>query len=155
MVLPFRYRPIHDQNLHFLLPHGMNPVDLEGWSSFPSDHAVFFFTLAASLFFISRKVGIFAFIYAAIIHGFARVYTGLHYPTDIIVGAVIGIGIAVIGNTYFVRTKMIRSAVNWSYQKPQWFYPLFFLLTYQMADMFLCVRAIANGFKELIQKLIG
>src|SRR5262249_7764911 len=58
IVLPFRERPLHDPLLHFQLPFTMDPSSLEGWSSFPSDHAVVFSCLAVVLWFVSRPLGI-------------------------------------------------------------------------------------------------
>ena len=48
-VLPFRVRPLYEPELHFVPPFGASDIDLESWSSFPSDHAVLFFTLATGL----------------------------------------------------------------------------------------------------------
>src|SRR5262249_27581032 len=41
--LPFRERPIRNPALHFHVPMGTFEMTLQGWSSFPSDHAVLFF----------------------------------------------------------------------------------------------------------------
>ena len=46
-VLPFRERPLHIAELHFVLPYGVGKGTLIGWNSFPSDHAVLYFSLAA------------------------------------------------------------------------------------------------------------
>ena len=51
LLLPFRFRPIHEEGLNFTSPYGMNITTLEGWSSFPSDHAVLFYALAAGMFY--------------------------------------------------------------------------------------------------------
>jgi len=155
VTLPFRLRPLHEEVLHFLLPFGMAPQRLEGWSSFPSDHAVLFFTLATGLAFILRKVGIFALFYSILFICFPRLYLGLHYPTDIIAGAAIGITIALIVNIYFVEKKTIQSIVNISSSKPNLFYPLFFLFTYQIADMFGSSRHLVDGIFKLIQIIIA
>jgi len=56
-VLPFRERPLRNPLLHFQLPYGVTETTLLGWSSFPSDHAVLFFTLATGIFFVSRPLG--------------------------------------------------------------------------------------------------
>lgn len=62
--------------------------------SFPSDHAAFLFAVSLS-FWLSgyKKLSIFSFILAIII-SFARIAAGIHYPLDIIVGAVLGIIVA-------------------------------------------------------------
>ena len=90
LTLPFRLRPLHEAGLNFLLPYGTSSAILDGWSSFPSDHAVLFFALSTGLLFVSRKAGIFALAYTALFIAFPRIYLGLHYPTDIIAGAEIG-----------------------------------------------------------------
>jgi len=155
LTLPFRLRPLQEEGLHFLLPFGMTTTVLEGWSSFPSDHAVLFFTLSTGLLFISRWVGTFSLSYSILFIGFPRVYLGLHYPTDIIAGAIIGITIALLGNIYLVKNILIQSITNWSYSKPNLFYPLFFLLTYQIADMFDNSRSLFNAGAKLIRYIIA
>lgn len=58
--------------------------------SFPSGHAVIFFSLATVVFLqLSSRWGIVMYLFATLI-GVARVFIGLHYPIDIIGGAVIG-----------------------------------------------------------------
>jgi undecaprenyl-diphosphatase len=121
---------------------------LEGWSSFPSDHAVLFFALSTGLLFISRKVGTFALAYTGLFIAFPRIYLGLHYPTDIIAGAIIGVTIAILGNIYLIKSTRLKSIVRWADTEPDLFYPVFFLFTYQIADMFGSSRAIISaGFK--------
>ncbi|MFH1867037.1 MAG: phosphatase PAP2 family protein [Patescibacteria group bacterium] len=56
--------------------------------SFPSDHAALAFVLAVGLWQLNRK-WLLAFIIASII-ALARVYVGVHYFSDVVVGALIG-----------------------------------------------------------------
>lgn len=153
LTLPFRPRPLYEKRLDFSIPYGLkksNFID-DSWSSFPSDHAVLFFSLACGLLFISRKAGAFALAYTALFIAFPRVYLGLHYPTDIIAGAFIGMTVTSLGNIYLVRNKYLKSITNWSFSKPDFFYPVFFIFTYQIIQMFDDVRAIiSSGYKLLI-----
>jgi len=58
--------------------------------SFPSGHAVFFFGLAAVVFYLNRYWS-WWFFAAAILMGLARIFVGLHWPTDVLAGALVGI----------------------------------------------------------------
>lgn len=79
----YRPRPFVAYDITPLIAH-------EATASFPSGHATFFFTIATIIFlFMSRRFGIWAYVAAGVI-GLARVYVGVHYPLDIIGGAIIG-----------------------------------------------------------------
>lgn len=58
--------------------------------SFPSDHTALSFVLATIIFLYSRKLGMAAFVLAALV-GISRVIGGVHYPTDILGGAIVGV----------------------------------------------------------------
>jgi undecaprenyl-diphosphatase len=127
---------------------------MESWSSFPSDHGALFFAFAAGMLFISRAIGVSAFAYAFFVIGLPRVYLGLHYPTDILVGALIGIGVAWLANTEKVRRHIGLPAMQWLRKAPGSFYACLFLLTYEIGSMFDHVRAIGKFvlwvFRELL-----
>lgn len=57
--------------------------------SFPSGHAVFFFALAAAFYFIDRRWFKY-FLITAFLISLARIFVGVHYPLDVVVGALIG-----------------------------------------------------------------
>lgn len=152
-ILPFRPRPIHNEALSFLVPYGLTPTMLDGWSSFPSDHAGLYFTLACGLLFVSRKVGAFAIAYTAVFIALPRIYLGLHYPTDILAGGMIGASIALLGNLYLTQSKIVNATVAFSSSRPAVFYPLFFLLTYQIADLFNGVRPLLSPLKHLLTRI--
>jgi undecaprenyl-diphosphatase len=65
-------------------------VIAEPWDaqSFPSGHAMFSFFLA-TLLYLHRRDWWWAYLIAAVI-ALARVAVGVHYPTDVIAGALIG-----------------------------------------------------------------
>lgn len=68
------------------LPHLLNDQAY----SFPSGHTIFMFALATAAYYINKKLSFFLFASGLVI-GLARVAGGVHYPTDILGGAVLGI----------------------------------------------------------------
>jgi undecaprenyl-diphosphatase len=58
--------------------------------SFPSNHAVWAGVSAFSLFLYQKKAGILAILMAILI-GSARIFAGLHWPTDILAGLLLGL----------------------------------------------------------------
>lgn len=63
--------------------------------SFPSGHTLDAFTSATAIFMYYRKPGIVAFAVASLI-AFSRMYLFMHYPTDILGGIAIGVGVAML-----------------------------------------------------------
>ncbi|HET6690416.1 MAG TPA: phosphatase PAP2 family protein [Miltoncostaeaceae bacterium] len=57
--------------------------------SFPSDHAAASFAIAVSVLLVSRRAGA-AFLVAAAAISVTRVLVGLHYPGDVLGGALVG-----------------------------------------------------------------
>jgi undecaprenyl-diphosphatase len=70
-------------------------VFLPHTASFPSGHAASSFACAATLarFAPRRAVAVTLYVLAALI-AFSRVYVGVHYPLDVIAGAVLGVLVA-------------------------------------------------------------
>lgn len=151
LTLPFRARPLHEPGLDWVLPYGVDATALDGMSSFPSDHAVLFFTLATGLLFISRRVGLWALVYAAVFIALPRIYLGLHHPTDILVGALLGAAIAWIGNIYLPSTRFIKFFTKFSHVQAGLFYPAFFLVSYQIADLFNASRDVVGGMVKMLK----
>jgi undecaprenyl-diphosphatase len=63
--------------------------------SFPSDHATAAFAIAVSLYLRSRGVGVLALAIATVL-GLARVAVGVHYPFDVVGGALLGTAAALV-----------------------------------------------------------
>lgn len=80
-----RPRPFATLQVHQLLSDS-------AWS-FPSGHATFFFALATGVYLHNKKWGTVLFL-AAIFITTSRVIAGIHYPSDILAGMLIGIASA-------------------------------------------------------------
>ncbi len=73
-----------------------NVVSMPTSWSFPSGHTSSSFAFATAVFANNKKYGIAAYVLAAVI-GFSRIYLGVHYCTDVLAGAVLGIIYGIIG----------------------------------------------------------
>ncbi len=60
-------------------------------ASFPSDHASLSFAIAFGILFVAGRAGWLFVGWAALIAA-SRVLAGVHYPTDVLAGALIGLG---------------------------------------------------------------
>lgn len=81
-----RQRPfVADSHVKLLVPHGAD-------GGMPSHHIVFMVTIVASIYFYDRRFTTFLAL-LTVLTGLARVVAGIHYPSDILVGAVLGVGI--------------------------------------------------------------
>jgi undecaprenyl-diphosphatase len=72
-------------------------------NSFPSDHTILFFSFCMTFWLYKNGSGL-LWLLLAITVGISRIWVGVHYPADIVVGAVISISSATI--IYFTIPKL-------------------------------------------------
>lgn len=151
VALPFRVRPLYETAFAFVAPYGVNVSALAKASSFPSDHAVLFFALAAGLCHISRLAGLFAAVYTAVMIALPRMYLGLHYFSDIVAGGLIGAVVCSVANRVLPSSRLVSVLEQQVSARPMWFYPAMFLVTFQITELFESTRAIVSGFLKLLR----
>lgn len=78
----FHPRPFAVQDVNLL-------VEPSSSSSMPSGHTLRAFALAQAVYFGHRKLGIAAYILALLV-GFSRIWVGVHWPSDVIAGILVG-----------------------------------------------------------------
>ena len=88
----------------------INSRSSQNYESFPSGHALFFFAFATVVYSYHKKWGVFFFVVVTLM-GIARIAVGVHYLTDIIAGAFLGI-LTTVGVLFFSRKqKMMKRSV--------------------------------------------
>jgi len=140
LTLPFRVRPLHNPDIGYRLPYEMKSEILINWSSFPSDHATLFICLAMILWMVSRRLGVIAFVYVLLVIDLPRIYAGVHYPTDILAGSVLGLAVASLVKLPNLRAAIARPAMQWKNSYPLLFHCAFFLCAFEIGELFATVR---------------
>ncbi|WP_322922388.1 undecaprenyl-diphosphatase [Paenibacillus campi] len=102
----YRDRPfvtLHGQAIQ-LISHAAN-------ASFPSDHALGSFIIAMTIWQFRRRAG-WLWLLLAFAIAFSRVWTGVHYPGDVLAGALIGILVSVLVHRLFTRISLASNLLE-------------------------------------------
>lgn len=98
-ALYFHSRPFAEFPINLLFYQPTDP-------SFPSNSAAVVFAIAVAILLADRKAGAFL-LFLAFLHGFSRIYVGIHYPSDVLAGAAIG------ALTAFLIFRLIKLLEPW------------------------------------------
>jgi len=97
-----RPRPCSElQNVRLLVP-------CLGSFSFPSGHASTSFAMASVIGYLFRRGAVPAFLIAVLV-AFSRIYVGVHYPSDVLGGAFLGV---VTGGGIIVINKWVTGYIK-------------------------------------------
>ncbi|MEW6162959.1 MAG: glycosyltransferase family 39 protein [Nitrospirota bacterium] len=75
--------------------------------SMPSCHAADAFAFTTPFFILFKNKMRYAFVIVALLVGFSRAYVGVHYPSDVLVGALMGVALAI----------SVIGLYKWSYER--------------------------------------
>lgn len=100
----YRDRPFVAHHVNWLIPHVKN-------ASFPSDHATAAFVIAMSIWIWRKRDGWLWLILAAGI-ALSRVWTGVHYPSDVVAGMIIGVCVAGLVHYAVTKVKVLGRLVS-------------------------------------------
>ena len=148
--LPLRLRPMHAWDSGFQLLPGIDPTLANHWVSFPSDHSALFFALAAVVWRQSRWLGLLAML-SALFGVLPRIYLGLHYLSDVVAGAALGVGLVFMLGRFGPRTLAYWS-VAWGERRPGMAYALAFLMSFEVATLFEDIRQVGRGVPAVLKQ---
>lgn len=91
--------------------------------SFPSDHAAAAFAIAFAVFAFSRRTGA-VFLALATLIGLSRIALGMHYPSDVVAGLLVGLAAAGLvtraGRPWISQLVALVSRVSDPLLRPVW-----------------------------------
>jgi membrane-associated phospholipid phosphatase len=148
IALSVHSRPLFNPELKLTIPVRINPDTWSHANSLPSDHAALFFALATLIWTRSRPLGIFAFCWAAITIS-TRIYLGVHYLSDILTGAALGI-LMVVLSQLIPPPAIIYRLLDWERYAPSSFYAISFIASYQVGTLFNDLRSIGSVISHLL-----
>ena len=149
-VLPFRTRPLYNKELRFVAPIAdWRTNELSSFSdinSMPSDTATLVLALTTGILLVSRRIGLLTLAYVVVFVCLPRVYLGIHNPTDLLAGALIGITCTLLLTRPFALKRVFTPLLALSKKYPGTFYVCLFVVTSQVSSMFDELRGIMFFF---------
>lgn len=140
-LLPSLPRPIVDPALPFQPPYGAAPEVWRDWSSFPSDHATLLWGVAFTTLIVNRRLGVLSITLASL-SALARVYSGLHYVSDILGGALLAI--VVVCAFLAAAEPWEGRLLSFAKARPALVATVAFFIGAQVATLFVELRTVAD-----------
>ena len=149
-VLPFRIRPLNNKELHFIAPiadwRTNESSSFADSNSMPSDTATLVLSLTTGILLVSRRIGLLTLAYVIVFVCLPRMYLGVHHPTDLLAGALIGITSTLLLTRSFVLKRVFAPLLVLSKKYSGTFYIGLFVFTSQVSSMFNELRGIMFFF---------
>ena len=156
-ALPFRMRPMYMTGIGYHPPSIPLAMNLEHWGSFPSDMAGLFFALSFGLFRLSRPLGSVLMAWSAVWICLPRLYLGIHYPSDLIAGAALGVA-SVWGTARVLQARdaalgrRVMARIEGAEQRwPQAFYAAAFAISFEITMIFNDLRNLVRAVLHLLR----
>jgi len=104
LIVIFYNRPRPYVNLPFA--HKLISIrPIEDLHSFPSGHTIFFFALSTIIYSFNKNLGLIFFICSSLM-GITRIFVGVHWPSDILWGAILGVIVGIIVKQIYFKNKV-------------------------------------------------
>lgn len=145
-LTPFRVRPMFVSSIPQIPYSFPMQFNMEAWSSFPSDTAAYFSALAFGLAYSYRRYAVPLGLYTAGWICLPRMFLGMHYASDIVVGGAIGVAAVWVSlRSEWLRSGFAPRVLGFMDRAPAVFYAVSFLVCFEMGNLFEDVRSIGRG----------
>jgi membrane-associated phospholipid phosphatase len=137
-------RPLMVPEIAAMFPPTFHTYRLD-WNSFPSDHMALYFAIALGVYLVRRALGSVLMVWCLAGVGFARVYTGYHYPLDLLGGVVVAA--ASVGLVWQLRAWLrpgCAKALGVASRYPALAMTAAYFLCFQIATVFNTVRELGE-----------
>ena len=127
----------------------------DGWArnakhgSFPSDTVALIATIACGIFFWNKAIGSIAILFVIITGVIPRLYFGLHYPSDMIIGFLIALLSSWIVNKIKIFTSISNELIKLNTKFPYVFGVVGFYIAYIISDKFILLRKLPLWLKSI------
>lgn len=132
------------------------PLWRDGWvrnakhGSFPSDTVALLATIAIGIFFWNKLIGFISILFVIITGILPRLYFGLHYPSDMMLGFLIALSSSLIVEKLKFFDPLCTKVLNFEKKIPFVFGTLGFYLAYIIADKFILLRKLPLWLRAMI-----
>lgn len=150
ILLPFRPRPLFDPAMAEELPHPELAAQFDGWSAFPSDHGALAGALIAAAFALSRRAGFAMSAWLLLVVCLPRLYFGLHWPSDMVAGLGLGIGVSALVLQLGMPRRVIDLGRAVAARRPAATLAVLFLVSFEIASLFDSTRLLGRSLARLV-----
>ncbi|SDB14187.1 phosphatase PAP2 family protein [Belnapia rosea] len=152
---PNKPRPMYALD-DFTMPIDQPRDVFQDWSSFPSDTAAVVFALSFAVWRADRRVGLACFAWSVVIVCFPRLYGGIHYFSDLVAGAAIGMAAtAAVIHWRGLSDLVHRLATGLERRHRLAFGIAMLMLAFQFATMFEEARIIGRRAHQAMTMAMG
>jgi undecaprenyl-diphosphatase len=137
-------RPLMVPEIAAVFPPTFHTYRLD-WNSFPSDHMALYFAIALGVYQVRRSLGLGLMAWCLGGVGFSRVYTGYHYPLDLLGGVVVAVAsVALVWRLQAWLRPGCAQALRLASRYPAMTMTAAFFLCFQIATVFNTVRELGE-----------
>jgi len=142
-------RPFFNPALHLYQAKYQDAVAWGRMNSFPSDTATLYFALSTVIFLEWRLAGVLSYAWSFLTAGICRTALGYHYPTDILAGIVLGVGMVMLFTAASPFAGRLQRHLEEFGPRKAWIHAALFLLLADAYSQFEGLQGVMRLFIKI------